>query len=234
MIWTRLFHATKCGTLKEQMGIHFCLAEIAFATYQAKTGLRRLPGQAQAQRPRFSIEGGVRVMGNSVQIRSSAVSRRQFGTASVLLAVAAVAGCSKNPKKPKLKILFVCQAGTAKSAIAREIFRRKAALAGIDVDVFSRGILIEDHVSPELREKLDADRLDTLSERAEVLLPADASAAHILVKFNPLPATIRHSDIRDWTDTPSVNDDYSNARRVMDQRIDALIAEIGMRQRGKE
>jgi protein-tyrosine-phosphatase len=233
-MWAQPIYVTSIGTLKEQSSVRFRLAEVPTTTYMVQTGLKRLPGQAPAQRSRFSIAGGVRVMGNSGQFQSLAFSRRQFATASALLAVVAMTGCGEEPAKPKLKILFVCQAGTAKSAIAREIFRRKAALAGIDVDVFSRGILIEDHVSPELREKLDADRLDTLSERAEVLLPADASAAHILVKFNPLPATIRHSDIRDWTDTPSVNDDYSNARRVMDQRIDALIAEIGMRQRGKE
>jgi protein-tyrosine-phosphatase len=173
-------------------------------------------------------------MGKSGQVQPLAVSRRQFTQTSLLFGAVVLAGCGNQPVKRKMKILFVCQAGTAKSAIAREIFRRKAALAGIDVDVISRGIKIEDHVSPELRQKLNADNLDTRSVKPQALVQADVQSADILVKFNPLPADIRHSDVRDWTDTPSVNDDYPNARRVMDERIDALIAEIAKRKNNRE
>jgi protein-tyrosine-phosphatase len=173
-------------------------------------------------------------MGNEVQAQISTVSRRQFAALMVLIGSATLPGCGVQPTKPKVKILFVCKAGTAKSAIAREIFRRKAAVAGIDAEAFSRGIVIEDHVSSPLRQKLLADRLDTHSEPPQVLGTADVKSADIVVRFNPLPASVQHASIRDWSDTPSVNDDYQNARSVMDQRIDALIAEIVARNDGSE
>lgn len=138
-------------------------------------------------------------------------------------------------KPPKIlfapKILFVCQAGTAKSAIAREIFKQRAKERGIAVEVFSRGIVVEDHISPELKQKLLHDRIDTTTEPARPLERSDWTAADILVKFNPLPASVEHNDVRDWSDLPSVNDDYANARDILDDRIDALLAEIAAAKR---
>ena len=124
------------------------------------------------------------------------------------------------------KILFVCKAGTAKSAIAREMFRKRARERGVDIDVFSRGIVVEDHISPDLRRKLLADGINSTAEPASALRATDVKAADIVVRFNPLPSEVRHSDIRDWSDLPSVNDDYANAHRILETRIDALLDEI--------
>jgi protein-tyrosine-phosphatase len=141
--------------------------------------------------------------------------------------VLTVTNCSSVPAtQHKPKILFVCQAGTAKSAIARELFRKRARERGIAVNVFSRGILLEDHISPELRQKLVADGIYTTADPVKVLGAADLKAADILVRFNPLPESAVHPDIRDWSDLPSVNDDYGNARKILDQRIDKLLDEI--------
>jgi protein-tyrosine-phosphatase len=157
------------------------------------------------------------------------LSRRRWMIASLLLAGLATSGCLTRPTPKPAKILFVCQAGTAKSAIAREIFKQRAKERGIDVDVFSRGIVVEDHVSPLLKANLRADGIDTTAERATPLAPADWAEADILVNFNPLPASVNHKDIRDWTDVPSVNDDYANARAIMNKRIEALLNEIANR-----
>lgn len=158
-------------------------------------------------------------------------NRRGFVTSSLLIAALAASGCVTQPSTKPLKILFVCQAGTAKSAIAREIFKKRAKERGIVVDVFSRGIVVEDHLSPELKAKLRADGINTSAEPALSLTPKDWAAADILVNFNPLPSSIQHKDVRDWTDVPSVNDDYPNAKRVMDARIDALLDELAPKKR---
>jgi len=94
------------------------------------------------------------------------------------------------------------------------------------MDVISRGIVIEDHISPELRQKLLNDGIITTAEPAMPLQPADWASADILVNFNPLPESVTHKDVRDWSDVPSVNDDYANARSLMTKRIDALLSEI--------
>jgi Low molecular weight phosphotyrosine protein phosphatase len=160
-------------------------------------------------------------------IISDVVARREFTIASLLVMALTVTNCSSVPaKQDKPKILFVCQAGTAKSAIARELFRKRARERGIAVDVFSRGIILEDHISPDLRRKLVADGIDSAAEPAKVLGAADLKVADILVRFNPLPAGAVHPDIRDWSDLPSVNDDYANARNILDARIDKLLDEI--------
>lgn len=156
-------------------------------------------------------------------------SRRIFVIVSVLLAGLVASGCVTQTAAKPIKILFVCQAGTAKSPIAREIFKQRAKERGIAVDVFSRGIIVEDHVSPELKQRLRADGIDSTAEPAMPLKPQDWAAADILVNFNPLPASIRHRDIRDWSDVPSVNDDYENALTVLNNRIEVLLTEIEKR-----
>jgi protein-tyrosine-phosphatase len=165
-------------------------------------------------------------MANSIIARQKRISRRAFVTATLCFSGIMATGCLAKPQATRPKILFVCQAGTAKSAIAREIFKQRAKERGINVDVFSRGIVVEDHISPELRQKLIADGINTNAEAATPLKPADWVAADILVNFNPLPASVKHKDVRDWSDVPSVNDDYENARALMNERIDALLSEI--------
>lgn len=156
-------------------------------------------------------------------------NRRQFVIGSFALTGFAAVGCEAKTSTKSPKILFVCQAGTAKSAIAREIFKQRAKERGLAVDVFSRGIAIADHVSPKLKQNLLADNINTAAEPALPLQPEDWAVADILVNFNPLPKSVVHGDVRDWSDVPSVNDDYANAMAVMDERIDKLLKELAAR-----
>jgi protein-tyrosine-phosphatase len=187
------------------------------------TGPERFPGQAFAQQPRISALRERKIM---PEIDRTPVGRRGFVVVTLLLIGTAMSGCAVQPAVKPPKILFVCQAGTAKSAIAREIFKQRAKERGIRVDVFSRGLVVADHVSPELKRNLQADGIHTSAEPALPLQRSDWASADILVNFNPLPASVKHKDVRDWSDVPSVNDDYENARAVMNKRIDALLNEI--------
>ena len=129
-------------------------------------------------------------------------------------------------------ILFVCQAGTAKSAMARELLRRRAAERGISVVAVSRGLQIDDHVSPKLRQSLVAEGIDTRRDGFSVLTARDVRAADIVVTFTQLPAALRPRDLRDWAAVVSVNDSYLAARADLDRRIDALlddVAAVGIR-----
>jgi Low molecular weight phosphotyrosine protein phosphatase len=159
----------------------------------------------------------------------SVVGRRGFLGACVVLGVGlnGVRAYARNVKRPK--ILFICKYGTLNSAVAREIFRERARLRGIDALAFSRGLTLEDHVSPELQGKLSADGINTKADLPKTLSRKDLIRADIVVTFNPLPATIRHPDIRDWSDLPSMNDSYVAARSILDSRIDATLDEIQRR-----
>lgn len=198
--------------------LHFWLENRTRAIAVSRLGLR--PTTAY-----LKIESAIAMHKITDRNRSS-LGRRGFVKASMLAAALIASGCVIQPQAAPPKILFVCQAGTAKSAIAREMFKKRAKERGIDVDVFSRGLVIEDHLSPELKQNLRDDGINTNAEPALALKPADWAAADILVNFNPLPASVKHNDIRDWTDVPSVNDDYTNARMILDKRIEALLTEI--------
>jgi protein-tyrosine-phosphatase len=155
---------------------------------------------------------------------STAVKSRRW----LLGAIIAISGgvVAKSPDRKISRVLFVCQAGTVKSPIARELFRKKAVKRGIRIKSFSRGVAVEDHVTPELRQRLVADGIETRTELAQQLSSGDLKRADIVIGFNPLPAEVRALDIRDWTDVPSVVNDYDNALAVMNSRIDLLLDEL--------
>ena len=120
-------------------------------------------------------------------------------------------------------VLFICDFGTAKSAIARELFRRQAQARGIDVTAFSRGLQIEDHISPPLKARLDAEGIDTRADGFAVLTSQDVRRADIVVSFANLPKAYQTQKLQDWTALPSVNDAWAAARADLDRRIDALL-----------
>jgi arsenate reductase len=148
-------------------------------------------------------------------------SRRRFIAVASISVIAA--GCSTLPKARGETVLFVCEFGTAKSVIAREMFRRRASTRNIAVAAFSRGLVIEDHITPELCRNLGVDGIDPYSEPFKVLQPKDWQGARVVVVFNPLPSTVPASKVRDWTDVPSVVSQYPAARAALNQRIDALL-----------
>lgn len=145
------------------------------------------------------------------------------------LALLATGGCATLQNRRTPVVLFVCQFGTAKSAIAREVFRAHARQRGLAVTAFSRGLTIEDHVTPLLRENLAADGINPLADKPEVLQPRDWQRADVVVAFNPLPPAVPRGKVRDWTDLPSINDEYAKTRALMDQRLDALLVELTQR-----
>ena len=107
--------------------------------------------------------------------------------------------------------------------MARELFRRRARDRGIAVDAFSRGLHLADHVSAGLRQRLTADRIDTMAEAPQTLAAADWRSASIIVAFNSLPDSVDHGDVIDWTDLGSMNDDYDRSLADLNGRIERLL-----------
>ena len=130
------------------------------------------------------------------------------------------------PQRSPPSVLFICQFGTAKSAIAREVFRRRARERGIEATTFSRGITPEEHVSPALRQRLEADGVDSTRDGLHRLSKEDLKAADIVVTFNPLPAGMHRTHTLDWSALPSMNDAYPLARANLQRRIDHLLDRI--------
>ena len=153
------------------------------------------------------------------------LSRRSVALGVLLLAGRAQAGTQ--PCAPPT-VLFVCPAGTVKSAIARETLKRRAAQAAVAVNVASRGIHPEDHVSPALKASLAADGIDPRAEPVKALAPDDLARADIVIAFDEAAQAPGLQAARVW-DIPSWNSQYPEAKAALAARIDALLAELARR-----
>ncbi len=156
------------------------------------------------------------------QLHGPRIDRRRMLLGALLLA--SPASVQAKPCAPP-RILFVCPAGTVKSAIARETLRARAAAAGVPMEVQSRGLHIEDHVSPALAAALRADGLNPAAEPARPLQDADITHADIVIAFDNAAQEPRLRHARVW-DIPSWNSDYPGAKAALATRIDDLLAEL--------
>ncbi|MGR4864188.1 arsenate reductase/protein-tyrosine-phosphatase family protein [Caulobacter sp. LARHSG274] len=162
-----------------------------------------------------------RIQGSSNQNRKPLLASRRSTLLAFLLLPPGLAFASCPPSK----VLFVCPAGTVKSAIAREALKQRAASVGAAILVRSRGLAVEDHVSAALAARLAADGLDPRAEIARTLEAPDVAWADIVVAFDEASQAPTLARARSWT-TPSWNSDYDNAKADLDRRLDALLAEL--------
>jgi hypothetical protein len=123
-------------------------------------------------------------------------------------------------------VLFVCPAGTVKSAIARETLKRRAAQLGMPVRVTSRGIKPEDHVTPALAASLRADGINPRRERVRAFAAGDAAAANVVIAFDEAAQAPGLQGARVWI-IPSFNSDYPGAKAALAGQVDGLLSELG-------
>jgi protein-tyrosine-phosphatase len=123
-------------------------------------------------------------------------------------------------------VLFICQFGTVKSAIAREMTRRRAAELRIPLHAISRGITPQNHISQHLAERLRVDGIDPARDPVRALDAETLRVAQVVVLLDTLPANLRRPDALDWRAVPSFNDDYGAAKAFITVHIDELLSEI--------
>ena len=126
-------------------------------------------------------------------------------------------------------MLFVCPAGTVKSAIAREFLKRRAAQEGLAVQVRSRAIHAEQHVSPRLAARLAADGINPAAETVRNLSPRDIADANIVIAFDEAAAAPGMERAKAWA-VPSWNDDYDAAKVALMEKLDGLLVDLRTRQ----
>lgn len=126
------------------------------------------------------------------------------------------------------RVLFVCPMGSVKSAIAREKLRREAKLRGLAVDAHSRGVKPELDISAGLAAHLKEEGINPLADPLRQFVKTDADHADIVIAFDEAAMAPGLERARKWH-SPSWNDDYANAKSVMDARIPALAEELSKR-----
>ncbi len=124
------------------------------------------------------------------------------------------------------RVLFVCQAGTVKSAVARELMRKRARERGIGVTVWSRGIVPVDHMTAPIRQRLIGEfGIDPENERAKTLRQRDLDRADITVLLDTLPANLHKSGAIDWTDQPSLLNAFDASMAYLEAHVAGLLNE---------
>jgi protein-tyrosine-phosphatase len=122
------------------------------------------------------------------------------------------------------RVLFVCRFATVKSATARELMRKHARERGIAVAVWSRGITPVDHLSPAIRQRLIAEfGIDPASERPKALRQSDLDRADTVVLFDQLPPSLHRSKVLDWTDQPSLLEQFDASMDYLEAHIAQLL-----------
>lgn len=139
------------------------------------------------------------------------------------------AGTSHSPH-----ILLICQFGTVKSPIARELLKRRAAERHIALEAEARGITPQQHITPELLGRLARDRINPAAEPLRKLGARDIARADLVIAFDRLPAEYHPRRLEDWSDLPSMVNDYDHARAVLDARIDRLLDGLSARRDGTQ
>lgn len=150
--------------------------------------------------------------------------RTALGLIAAAMAVPAGAAATTSPRPPL--VLFVCQAGTVKSAIARELYLKRAGQRSIPAAAFSRGIAPADHLSPELARRLAAKGIDLARQAAQQLTQADLDRADLVILFDPLPAGLKVRAVRDWTAQPGFNDAFDQAWPWLESHVERLLDEL--------
>ena len=153
--------------------------------------------------------------------------RRAFLT--LVIASAATVSTGVAARCRPARVLLVCQYGSVKSAVARELMKRRAAERGIVIEVRSRGITPAEHVSPSLAAALRLEGVDTHAQALTVLAPEDLQTADVIVGLEPPSKTSLPASALDWSDLPSFNTEYARARPLLAARIDALLNEVDRR-----
>ena len=123
------------------------------------------------------------------------------------------------------KVLFVCLHGAAKSVIAAEQFRQRAAAANLEVEVAAAGLEPDSEIPPNVVNGLAAEGLDVAGRLPRQLNDRDLDRADLVVSFGCAVGDRAPSGtVIQWDGVPLVSDGFEAARDVIVERVEKLVA----------
>jgi arsenate reductase (thioredoxin) len=127
-------------------------------------------------------------------------------------------GCTQMDQKAL--VVFVCEHGAAKSILAAAYFNKLAAEASLSAHAIARGTNPDQELSPKTVEGLRCDGLTSAESTPQKLTLAEIESAAQIISFCELPAEFQNkNNIIQWSDVPSVSENYETARGVIVQYI---------------
>lgn len=128
-------------------------------------------------------------------------------------------------KEATLIVVFMCQAGGAKSVIAASYFNRAAQEQGLPF--VATAVAAEtpyDAVPEPVTQFLANEDIDVASFKPRHVTDDDLSSATKVVSIG---CDVANTNIERWDDVPKVTDDLPGSAASIRKHVDALIAELG-------
>lgn len=152
------------------------------------------------------------------------MGRRSTIAALVAIFLSAM-GCRRQREQPPpVKVVFVCEHGSAKSVVAARQLERLAAARGLRIQVVARGMRPEAQIADAARAGLRSDGINAGDEAPRLLSSDDARGAAVVVSFGQdVSALAGSTPVEHWDDAPPVSEDYARARDYIVSRERALL-----------
>lgn len=147
-------------------------------------------------------------------------------TAFLLLLISATSVLSQD--KNKTTIIFVCEHGGARSAIASLYFNKMVRDHHLPYRSAFRGLTPDSVITKETRGGLMKDGFETASLTPIALSMQDVNTNTLLISLDcTIPTS--YPRFRAWTGIPAISSDYELARREIVSHLDQLIVELKKR-----
>jgi arsenate reductase len=126
----------------------------------------------------------------------------------------------------RVKVVFVCLHGAAKSVVAAQLFRRLAAARGLRAEVLARGLEPDPQLSSAATAGLAAEGIDVGADRPCRLEPEDlVDASRVIALGCDVSRLVPPGvPVDDWSDVPPVSDEYQAARTAILAHFPRLVA----------
>ena len=124
------------------------------------------------------------------------------------------------------KVMFVCEHGAARSAIASAYFNQLAKEKGLRYNAIFRGVQPDTVLTKGTREGLAADGFDVRGWAPAKVTAIDVQKSDRIVTFDcavPLPDK---KSVDRWDGIPPVSSDYNTARQQIKAKVEKLVEEL--------
>lgn len=155
--------------------------------------------------------------------------------AALLLPAASLGQDVKTTKKRETtpSVLFVCEHGAAKSAIAAAYFDKLAKERGLKYRAVFRGTNPDPALAPAAVKGLKLDGFETKGWKPELVTKNDLDTASRIVTLGcDVPGRESVAEkLDEWNNIPSPGQDYTIARDDILKRVQSLVDELAKKER---
>ena len=131
----------------------------------------------------------------------------------------------KDKKQVKRTILFVCEHGAGRSAIAASYFNKRAEKLGLEYHAIFRGVEPQEALGESTKNGLIKDSVDVTNLIPIKISRKDAEDAYKLITLDcSLPETFNKVDMQ-WSGIP-MNGNYEISKSEIALKVDSLITKI--------